>query len=162
MASLAVFPPTTPWPFLLFPVLLCGSFYIQTGASDKRVLKRGNIENYASAQFFPDGKRVLVCGNEPKRATRCYVQSIDGGTPQPLTPEGTSFGLISPDATKLLVQDASGKFVLYSASGQLLQEVHGLATGDLVIAWSADGRSTLAFHISKIQTSVGCRMHQVD
>ena len=41
-----------------------------TGAGETRRLERGEIENYATAQWFRDGNRVLICGNEPGKGTR--------------------------------------------------------------------------------------------
>jgi hypothetical protein len=37
---------------------------------------------------YPIGT-VLIAGSEPGRASRCYVQSIDGGAPRAVTHEGT-------------------------------------------------------------------------
>jgi len=37
---------------------------------ETRRLERGEIENYATAQWFRDGNRVLICGNEPGKGTR--------------------------------------------------------------------------------------------
>ncbi len=45
-----------------------------TGAGETRRLERGGLENYATAQWFRDGKSVLICGNEPGKGTRFYVQ----------------------------------------------------------------------------------------
>jgi hypothetical protein len=54
-----------------------------TGAGETQQLERGGIENYATAQWFRDGKSVLICGNEPGKRTRLYVQQIGGGDAGP-------------------------------------------------------------------------------
>ena len=55
-----------------------------TGAGEPRRLESGAIKNHASAAWFPDGKRILVCGTDEKRTSRCYVQEI-GGAPKTRT-----------------------------------------------------------------------------
>lgn len=132
--------PGPPMQLVLYP----------TGAGEKRVLDRGNIQNYQSAKFFPDGKRVLACGSEPGRATRCYAQDITGGAPRPVTPEGTTGGFVSPDGKNILVQGAKGKYFIYPVGGGLAQAVSGLAPQDIIIRWNGDGRSVLVFRTSEV------------
>ncbi|HKW87576.1 MAG TPA: protein kinase [Candidatus Acidoferrales bacterium] len=146
--------PGPPMQLVLYP----------TGAGEKRVLNRGNIENFASARFFPDGKRVVACGNEPGHRTRCYVQDIAQSAPQPVTPEGTTGGFVSPDGKELLAQDADGKFLIYPLAGGPAQAVPGLAAVDVVIRWSADARSVFVYgksvvpaRVEQIELSTGHR-----
>jgi eukaryotic-like serine/threonine-protein kinase len=125
-----------------------------TGAGERRVLDRGNIENYDSAQFFPDGKRVLACGNEPGHAPRCYLQDISGGPLRPVTPEGTRSALVFPDGQSILVQGPEGNYSIYPLTGGSGQPVLRLAPEDIVIRSSADGRSALVFRTSEIPARV--------
>ena len=83
-----------------------------TGAGQTLQLKRGGIENYVSAQWFRDGKSVLICGNEPGKGTRFYVQEIAGGVARPVTPEGTRDGWLSADG-KLVLARAAGREILH-------------------------------------------------
>jgi serine/threonine protein kinase len=137
--------PSSPMQLVLYP----------TGAGEKRVLERGAIESYASADFFPDGKRVLVCGNEAGKAARCYGQDMAGGAPQPLTPEGINFiGLVSADGKKILAQDASGNYVIYLVGGGPPHVVPELTAQDTAIRWSADGHSILTYRRERIPAQV--------
>jgi Tol biopolymer transport system component len=136
--------PTPPMKMLLYP----------TGAGEKRELDPGKIENYETARFLRDGKRVLSWGSERGKVTRCYVQNIAGGTPQPVTPEGTISGVVSPDGNQVLVEDAAGKFAIYSLGGGPAQPVQGLDSGDTPIQWSADGRSVLTYRRAIIPAQV--------
>jgi hypothetical protein len=43
-----------------------------TGPGAPVAIDRGPIEHYVSGQWFPDGQRMLLCGNEPQRPPRCY------------------------------------------------------------------------------------------
>jgi serine/threonine protein kinase/Tol biopolymer transport system component len=136
--------PSSPMQLVVYP----------TGAGEKRVLERGKIESYESAQFFPDGKRVLFCGNEPGRATRCYVQAVAGGPPQAVTPEGTSAGLVSPSGDKVLVQNTEGQYLIYPLGGEAPRPVPWLTTSDVVIRWSLDGSSVLVYQAAHAPTRV--------
>jgi Tol biopolymer transport system component len=130
--ALAVIP-TPPQQLVLYP----------TGAGQPRKLERGGLVSYESAQLFPDGKSILACGHEEGHGVRCYVQSVAGGKPRPVTPEGTSDGLVSPDGRLYLVSARSGGLLLYPAGGGDPRPVPGATPEDGAVRWSADGRSIL-------------------
>jgi eukaryotic-like serine/threonine-protein kinase len=136
--------PSSPMQLVLYP----------TGAGEKRVLDRGRIESYESAQFFPDGKRILFCGNELARATRCYVQAVAGGPPRAVAPEGTSAGLVSPGGEEVLVQNAEGAYLIYPLGGGRARAVPWLSASDVVIRWGLDGRSLLTYQAGEVPTRV--------
>ncbi|MGC1477631.1 MAG: protein kinase, partial [Terriglobales bacterium] len=56
---------------------------LPTGAGESRTIKTGNLRN-PLGRFLPDGKRILVFDD----VFRLYVQSLDGDTRRPVTPEG--------------------------------------------------------------------------
>jgi hypothetical protein len=72
-----------------------------TGAGAARALTKDDIAHTA-AQFLRDGKRFVFVGFKPGRPPRTWVQSIDGGEPTPVTPEGVTGVLVTPDGTQLL------------------------------------------------------------
>jgi Tol biopolymer transport system component len=129
-----------------------------TGAGETRRLDRAGLENYATAQWFRDGKTVLICGNEPGKETRFYVQEIGGGAPRPVTREGTRDGCLSPDGTLILARGSGGTYSLYPIAGGEPRPVPGLAEADVVAQWSTDGRSVLAYRRAEIP----CRLERVD
>jgi len=129
-----------------------------TGAGETRQLERGPIEHYTTAQWFRDGKSVLIGGNEPGKGTRFYKQDLDGSPPRPVTPEGTRDGLLSPDGKLVLARGPEGKYSIYSIEdgkpgGQLSADprpVPGLTDADVLARWSPDGRSVLAYRRAEI------------
>jgi len=125
-----------------------------TGAGEKRVLNQGDIQNYQSARFFPDAAHVLACGNQPGRLTRCYIQDVAGGTPQPVTPEGTAGGFVSPNGKQVLVQNADGRAFIYPLGGGPAQAASALTPQDTVIRWSMDARSVLVFRPFEVPARV--------
>jgi Tol biopolymer transport system component len=121
-----------------------------SGAGETRKLERGEIENYATAQWFRDGKSVLICGNEPGKGTRFYVQEIGGGAARPVTPEGTRDGWPSSDGRLVLARGPEGKYFLYPIAGGEPRAVPWLTEADVLAQWSADGRSVLAYRRAEI------------
>jgi Tol biopolymer transport system component len=130
--ALAVIP-SQPQQLVLYP----------TGAGQPRKLERGGLVSYESAQLLPDGRSILACGHEEGQGVRCYVQSVAGGKPRPVTPEGTSLGLESPDGRWYLVSARTGGLLLFPAAGGDPRPVPGATPEDVVVRWSADGRSIL-------------------
>ncbi len=141
--------PQSPEQLLLLP----------TGAGEAQRLERNGILDYTSADFFPDGKRLLVCGSEPGHAARCYAQSLDGGPIKPLTPEGvlvwpSGAHAISPDGNFIAVVDPEGRPYIYSAAGGEPKSMPGTTPGDIPERWTADGHSIFIFRRRELPTKV--------
>jgi len=128
-----------------------------TGAGETRRLERGGIENYSTAQWFPDGRRVLVGGNEPGRGMHFYVQEVEGGPPRPVTPEGTRDGVLSPDGKTVLARGPDDSYSLYPIGGGDPQPVPGLRPDDVVAKWIADGRAVLVYR----RADIPCHLERV-
>ncbi len=117
---------------------------VPTGAGAPRELPRSGIRPQW-AYFFPDGKRILLWGNEPGRSGRLFVQDIEGGKPRPLTSEGfgLSFGgkTISPDGQWIAVVGPDRKIALLPVAGGQPRPLPGATPDESVWAWTADSRS---------------------
>src|SRR3990172_982022 len=111
-----------------------------TGAGEAIRIDAGPIERYGSAEWFPDGTRLLVCGAEAARAPRCFEQDLASSPPTPLTPEGV-LATLAPDGRTLLLTMPDGSFHLSSIHFCAAQPVDALRAEDRQIAWSGDGRS---------------------
>jgi eukaryotic-like serine/threonine-protein kinase len=130
----------TPPQLVLYP----------TGPGETRRLPRGSLEAYDSASWLADGKSILACGNEPGKASRCYEQDLSGGPPRPVTPEGTSGGMVSPDGSKILYSRSRGSYFIQRTGREAAEPVPGLTSDDGVIRWNADGRSLYVFRRERI------------
>jgi hypothetical protein len=127
---------TSPPELLLLP----------TRAGSPRRLPRGRIQEYSYvASWFPDGKRVLFQGREGTGRDRLYAQSVDGGEPVAITPEGVHLTIftdpISPDGRRVAALDHEGRVRLYSVEDHTATAVPGLAAGEAPLLWSRDGNS---------------------
>jgi Tol biopolymer transport system component len=129
-----------------------------TGPGEIRRLPRGDLETYQTARWFPDGKSILVVGNEAGKASRCYVQDVSGGPPRPVTPETTMNGTVSPDGLQILYSKPGGTYFAQRAGSGTVQPVPGLTTDDQVIRWSADGQSVYVYR----PASVPFRLERLD
>ena len=135
--------PTNPQQLMLYP----------TGPGEARRLERGGILSYDSAHFFPDGKRVLACGHEAGKSVRCYVQAVEGGAPRPLTPEGSSHGVVSPDGLSIVTRTPEGLRV-YPTAGGNATTIPGTTRDDQIVRWHSDSRSVLAYRSSEVPAVV--------
>jgi hypothetical protein len=129
----------TPPELVLYP----------TGAGAPRRLVRGSIERYERAQWFPDGRSLLVTGSEPSRPLRAFRQSIDGGPPEPVTPEGI-YGTLSPRGDAILALDADTTWKLYPLDGGAPRVVPGLGPLEEIAAWYPDGNAVHAHRIGEV------------
>ncbi|HSC26171.1 MAG TPA: hypothetical protein VLD67_02795, partial [Vicinamibacterales bacterium] len=124
----------TPMQLLLTP----------TGAGQSRVLTSDSISHVLAA-FLPDGKRFAFIGFEPDRPNRTFVQSLDGGAATPVTPEGVSGLLLTPDGTRVLARDADGRRRLFpiDATRGAPETVRGIEPGDGAVRFAASGLNLL-------------------
>jgi len=115
---------------------------LPTGPGNPKPLERGPIDHYQfiRAGWFPDGKHVFFAANEAGHEQRCYMQSIDGGKPQPLTPEGIAYCSVAPDGTLLaLTVDFRAQVYLPGDRTKPQMEIQW-NKGEVPIGWTRDSR----------------------
>jgi Tol biopolymer transport system component len=109
---------------------------LPTGAGELKRIERGAIDIYGlGASWFSDGKQFLFNGREQGRPMRTYRQAIDGGKPQPVTPEGVTGTLVSPENKYLVASNTTARQRLYPLDGSEPKTIAGLADDDEVIRW---------------------------
>ncbi|HKD16402.1 MAG TPA: hypothetical protein VKG23_00945, partial [Thermoanaerobaculia bacterium] len=116
---------------------------IPTGPGEIRKLVNTNLTYYSSANFFPDGRRLLVQASEPGHGNRMYIQDLDG-PPRPIAPEGLGFGrwnAISPDGKHIAVLTAERRIALFVIESRQTVPIRGTEPDESPIGWTADGRS---------------------
>jgi len=136
--------PDGKWVLTLVPTSPPQLSLLPTGAGEPRMLSRNSID-YQRAWWFPDGKRILVAGNQPGHSTRLYVRDLEGGKLQPVTPEKVEVSvaqdILSPDGKWIAVSEVGQNARLYPVDGGESRPISGIAEGDVPIQWTADGRS---------------------
>ena len=121
---------------------------LPTGAGQEKRLEPSGIEQFGySTSWLSDGKSIVFNGKEPGRLQRTYLQSVDGGPPRPVTPEGVTGTLVSPDGQFLLARDLDEKeaIAIYPLNGGAPRPIPELEDQDRVIRWGLDGRSLYVY-----------------
>jgi serine/threonine protein kinase len=122
-----------------------GLVLLPTKAGEVIRLPMGNVEHFDKADWLPDGSAVVCTGNEKDRPKRTFLIDLSTGEIKPVTPEGITGTLVSPDGKSLVVSDLSGQRMLYSLATGEMTAVRGLQADERVLRWHEDGRSLLAF-----------------
>jgi Tol biopolymer transport system component len=119
---------------------------LPTGPGEIKRLERGGIEIYGlGGGWLPDGKRVIFTGREPGHNMRTYIQEVDGGPPRPITPEGVTGTVVSPDGKFCIARDETQKLLIYPVEGGEPHVVAGLRNNETAPRWAADSRSLYVF-----------------
>jgi hypothetical protein len=79
-------------------------------------------------------------GSKPEHAVQTWVQDLNGGAPQPITPEGIAGTRLSPDGKFLCTVDEDGMIWIYPISGDNPAPLKGAEKGELPVRWSENGR----------------------
>ena len=137
------FSPDGKWVLSIMPPPNDQLVLLPIGAGSAKPLERGSIERYhfAGATWSPDARKVVFVGFESGRGPRCYVQTVDGGKPQPFTPEGTVRCSVASDGRVLALTEENRGRLYRSTDSQKPDAEFQFAPGDLPSAWSADGKS---------------------
>ena len=146
--------PSVPVKLMLYP----------TGAGTARRLDHGEFAGITAASFLGDGSELLVCGNEPKRAVRCYVRPLANGAFRAFTPGGVRGAVASPDGQTIVVLSGGQGYRQFFVRDGSSQSVPGLTPNDRVLRYSPDGRSlwtmrtnTQPVRIEQVDLKTGAR-----
>src|SRR5262249_29175865 len=129
------------------------------------------LEAIAGAQWFPDGKRVLLWANAPGEAFRGWTLDLTGTSPKPITPAGITIpaflnpsSALAPDGRTVVALDAEKRPLLFPVDGGAPHTVSGVLAGEEFVAWAADGRgmfvrkrSELPNHVYRLDLATGHR-----
>jgi Tol biopolymer transport system component len=122
---------------------------LPTGAGEPKPLPRTGI-NVQSATWIPDGRRILISGNEPGHGSRLFVQDIAGGAPRAITPDGVSFFFqsVSRDGKSVVATGTDGRVAIYPIEPGEPRAVPGMEPADIPLRWAADGSSIFVYRPS--------------
>jgi Tol biopolymer transport system component len=129
------------------PVLL------PTGAGEAKVL--AGLSNCQWADWFPDGRRILVLSQPSEQAGRqLLVHDLATSRSAVLVPRGVRRppggkgpAAISPDAKWVAAADTGGSVRLYPVEGGEPRPAPGFQPEDELIRWSADGRFLFTYTV---------------
>ena len=114
---------------------------LPTGAGTPRRIERPGL-NLQNGRFLPDGRRLVVLGQEGRNPARLYVADIDGTAVTPITPEALSvtyFGWrLAPDGSAVAVARPDGP-ELFPIGGGSSRRVPGATATSRVVGWIHGG-----------------------
>ncbi|MGA7504376.1 MAG: protein kinase [Candidatus Sulfotelmatobacter sp.] len=138
---------------------------LPTGAGQARDLTHDNI-NHNWARWFPDGKRILISGDEPGKGERLYVYELASGKNTAISPEGvngTAFA-ITPDSQSVVAIGPDQRAYLYPVNGGDARLIPGVNPSEQPITWSSDGSSLYVYqpgdlpaHVYRVDAHSGRR-----
>jgi hypothetical protein len=125
-----------------------------TGAGaggSRRIAPRG-LELLVWADWFPDGKKIVVAGTEPGHGLRLYACDPESGEARAITPEGILLdhfqGMpISSDGKRLAAVTSDGRLAVFPVDGGDGRPVPNLSPGTVPIAWTDDDRRLFAYRL---------------
>jgi len=138
-------PVTPPYRIVLLP----------TGAGQPR--RMGGSVDVLSARWFPDGKRILIEGNEARRGARLFGQDLAGGEPKAITPEGVrlfSGGELSRDGQWVAAIGPDQKASIYPVDGGEPRPIPGWGDNDELGGWTDDGRGLFVYAHGELPAKV--------
>jgi Tol biopolymer transport system component len=143
--------PDGRWVLTLVPSTPQKAVLLPTGPGQPRALALGRISSLTVAgSWMPDGRHVLVSGNEPGKAPGLWLLDVAGGPPRSVSPEGFAFGTrsshrVSPDGRFVLCGNAAVSNGIFDLQSRTMRALPGLTEDLRVIGWSADGLGVLAY-----------------
>jgi len=126
------------------------------GAGQSRPVALPGLEHVhnITARFLDDGQRIIVNGNEAGRRVRCYLVELAGGKLRPITPEGTTGVMVSPDGQYVMGYENDRSVVIYPLDGGPPRRIPGLEIGFVPSQWSQDGSALYGYAYGELPSKV--------
>jgi serine/threonine protein kinase len=136
--------PDGKWALSMMPVPKSPFTLLPTGTGEHRQISTGDVGPEQAAAWLPDSKGLVFAGTEPGHRLRLYVQSIDGGSPRAISPEGVVAALpgfaVSPDGREVAAVGPDGKGILLPIGGGSPRALPGISEGEFPLRFSPDGK----------------------
>ncbi len=137
--------PDAKWALSIMPIPNAPFLMLPTGTGDHKELPLGGVGPEQAAAWMPDGRSILFAGSESGRGLRLWVQSVEGGKPRPVTPEGITAALpgfaVSPNGKLVAAIGPERKAMLFPLDGSSPRSLPGLEAGEYPLRFTPDGRT---------------------
>jgi serine/threonine protein kinase/Tol biopolymer transport system component len=130
---------------------------VPLGPGQPRTISLPGLEHIdnGNVHFLADGKHITINANEAGHGARMYLVDFEGGKPTPITPEGVTSGLISPDGKYIIRSDDDAGVVVYPTAGGIAPHlIPGLESTFIPLQWSDDNSSVYGYLRGHIPTKV--------
>ena len=125
------------------------------GAGQPRRIDPRGLEAIVWADWFPDGRRIVVAGTEKGGGLRLYACDIESGDTRAMTTEDVLLdhwqGIpVSPDGTRVAAARSDGQLAVFSTSGGEGRVIPNLPAGMAPIAWTDDSRHLFVYRLQEV------------
>jgi hypothetical protein len=147
--------PDGKWAISIFPGTPGRVTLVPTGPGQPREIALPGLEQIDNglARFLADGKHITFNATEHGHGVRCYLVDLDGGKPAPITPEGITGGIVSPDRQYILASNGAVT-AAYPIAGGSPHPIPDLEPGFVPLQWSEDNFTFYGYRPGQIPTSV--------
>jgi serine/threonine protein kinase/Tol biopolymer transport system component len=116
---------------------------LPVGTGQARQITHDSLD-HIRVGWVPNGKALVFEASETNHAPRSYFLNLEDGKSHPITPEGTTGIVVSPDSKSLLGIGPDGKRWVYPLEGGEPQPLGAsLSDTEFVLDWEPDGKSLL-------------------
>jgi eukaryotic-like serine/threonine-protein kinase len=112
---------------------------LPTGPGESRTLPDNGIRPQA-AEWFPDGRKILVTGDQANQPVRTFIEELASGKTKPVTAPGVRASAVSPDGHTVVVVTAAGKVYLYSLATGAERAIATVDPSATALRWDRTGR----------------------
>ncbi|HMA18318.1 MAG TPA: hypothetical protein VKS03_07755, partial [Thermoanaerobaculia bacterium] len=137
--------PDGKWALSMVPAANSPFLLLPTGTGERKQIATEGVGAEQAATWFPDSRSFLFAGREGEHGLRVYSQSIEGGKPRAVTPEGIVAALpgfaVSSDGQRLAAVGADHKMAIFPVSGGPGRAVPGALEGEYPLRFTSDGKS---------------------
>lgn len=122
------------------------------------------IDRIVNPRFLADGKHIFFSGAQTGRPRRTFVVETSGEGLRPVTPEGQSANVPSPDGKYVVSRLSDTSLELLPLDGGEPRPVSGVQPLEVVAQWSEDGRGIYVYsraevplHVFRLDIATGKR-----
>jgi|HubBroStandDraft_6_1064221.scaffolds.fasta_scaffold16430_3 Tol biopolymer transport system component len=129
---------------------------VPIGPGQPRTIALPELEHIknGNAHFLADGKHIVLNGNEPGHGTRSYQVDLDDGKLMPITPEGITGGLVSPDGRYIIRANDTGAFAVYPIGEGAPRVIPNLEPDFVPLRWIEGNSAVYGYRPGEIPTKV--------
>ena len=129
---------------------------VPIGAGQPRTITTPGLDKVYTgfAHFLADGKRITINASEPGHSARCYIVDLNGGKPVPVTPEGITSTLVSPDGKYVLRANGDAGMQVYPIPEGEPRPIPNLESGFIPVQWSEDNSAVYGYRPGQIPLKV--------
>jgi serine/threonine protein kinase len=148
--------PDGKWAICIFPGSPGQVKLVPLGPGQPRTIATPGLDiQNGPAHFLADGKHITLNASEPGHGVRAYLLDLDGSKPIPITPEGITGGLISPDGQFIFrTDDKEEGGAVYPTAGGPPHMIPDLEPNFVPIQWSQDDSSVYVYLLGQIPAKV--------